>query len=83
MAILEFFLEFSKPIKVRNYFSNGVDIETLRRALTAKEVAGPLCDIIQMLLCALFNLQEEEAEEYNDRKYNYGNNGNTFIDCNM
>jgi hypothetical protein len=25
---------------------------------------GPLCDLLQMLLCALFNLQEEEAEEY-------------------
>lgn len=79
MGILEFLLEFSKPIKIRNYFSNGVDIETLRRALTAKEVAGPLCDIIQMLLCAVFSLQEEEAEEYNDRKYSYGTNGNVLF----
>ena len=27
---------------------------------------GPLCELIQMLLCALFNLQEGEAEEYQE-----------------
>ncbi|XP_077296787.1 ATP-dependent chromatin assembly factor large subunit isoform X2 [Arctopsyche grandis] len=69
MGILEFLLEFSKSIRVKHFFSSGVDMETLRRALTAKEVAGPLSDIIQMLLSAVFNLQEEEAEEYKDRHY--------------
>ena len=29
-----------------------------------RDPQGPLCDLLQMLLCALFNLQEEEAEEY-------------------
>lgn len=69
MGILEFFLEFSKSIRAKHFFSSGIDMETIKRALTAKEVAGPLSDIIQMLLSAVFNLQEEEAEEYNDRKY--------------
>lgn len=31
-----------------------------------RDPQGPLCDLIQMLLCALFNLQEEEAEEYQE-----------------
>ena len=33
-------------------------------ALMDHQPDGPLCDLLQMLLCALFNLQEEEAEEY-------------------
>ena len=35
-------------------------------ALMEPNPQGPLCDLIQMLLCALFNLQEEEAEEYQE-----------------
>lgn len=66
MGMLEFFLEFSKPIKAKDYFLHGIDLELLRRALTVKEVAGPLSDIVQMLLCAIFSLQEEELEEHND-----------------
>lgn len=28
------------------------------------QVAGPLIDIVQMFLCALFNVQDEEASQY-------------------
>lgn len=30
------------------------------------EPDGPLCDLLQMLLCALFYLQEEEEDEYQE-----------------
>lgn len=40
-------------------------MENLERALTEKEVAGPLTDLIQMLLGAIFNCQEEESNSYN------------------
>ena len=36
----------------------------IEEALTKADPQGPLCDLLQMLLCALFSLQEEEAEEY-------------------
>jgi hypothetical protein len=51
---------------VKDFFFHGVDCELLRRALVVKEVAGPLSDLIQLLLGAIFSLQEEETEEYND-----------------
>ena len=38
----------------------------IESALMERDPQGPLCDLIQMLLCALFNLQEEEAEEYQE-----------------
>lgn len=38
----------------------------MESALMDHEPDGPLCDLLQMLLCALFNLQEEEAEEYQE-----------------
>ena len=38
--------------------------DELETALMDTDPQGPLCDLLQMLLCALFNLQEEEAEEY-------------------
>ena len=38
----------------------------IESALVDHEPDGPLCDLLQMLLCALFNLQEEEADEYEE-----------------
>ena len=38
----------------------------IESALMDHEPDGPLCDLLQMLLCALFNLQEEEAEEFQE-----------------
>ena len=40
--------------------------DQLESAVMDSDPQGPLCDLIQMLLCALFNLQEEEAEEYQE-----------------
>lgn len=38
----------------------------IESAIVDHEPDGPLCDLLQMLLCALFNLQEEEADEYQE-----------------
>lgn len=38
----------------------------IESALMDHEPDGPLCDLLQMLLCALFYLQEEEADEYEE-----------------
>lgn len=38
----------------------------IESALMDHEPDGPLCDLLQMLLCALFYLQEEEEDEYQE-----------------
>ncbi|KRT79797.1 hypothetical protein AMK59_7596, partial [Oryctes borbonicus] len=61
--ILEFVNSFSKILATKDFFPGGVTLDIMERALTEKEVAGPLVDIIQMLLNAIFALQEEEATQ--------------------
>ncbi|KAJ3638147.1 hypothetical protein MTP99_001553 [Tenebrio molitor] len=64
MMVLEFVNSFSKVLSTKNFFPGGLTIETMERALTENEVAGPLIDLIQMFLTALFNVQDEEASQY-------------------
>ncbi|KAK9747160.1 ATP-utilizing chromatin assembly and remodelling N-terminal [Popillia japonica] len=61
--IIEFVNSFSKILLTKDFFPGGFTIDIMERALTEKEVAGPLIDIIQMLLNAIFALQEEEATQ--------------------
>lgn len=58
--VLEFVQTFSKLLSAKDFFPTGLTIEILERALVEKEVAGPLVDIIQMFLVAIFNVQDQE-----------------------
>ncbi|XP_019881429.2 bromodomain adjacent to zinc finger domain protein 1A isoform X2 [Aethina tumida] len=62
--ILEFVNNFSKILYTKDFFPQGFTYDILERAFTEKEVAGPLTDIIQMFLTALFSVQEEESNQY-------------------
>lgn len=61
MKVLEFLHSF--PDVVNDKFPYGITVETLERALILKEVNGPLSEILQVLLCCLFNCQNEEENE--------------------
>nr|XP_022913840.1 bromodomain adjacent to zinc finger domain protein 1A isoform X1 [Onthophagus taurus]XP_022913841.1 bromodomain adjacent to zinc finger domain protein 1A isoform X1 [Onthophagus taurus] len=59
--ILEFVNSFSKILHTKGFFPDGFTFDVIERALIEKEVAGPLIDLVQMLLNAIFAQQEEET----------------------
>lgn len=63
-CLLEFINAFKKALKTKDIFSSGLTLELLERALMDKEVAGPLPDIVQLLLGSIFRTREEEAVQY-------------------
>ncbi|CAK1547497.1 unnamed protein product [Leptosia nina] len=67
LSVLDFVHSYSEVLKTKDVFHNELDWETFRKALTVKESAGLFSDLIQMFLSAIFSLQEDEAEEYNEK----------------
>lgn len=63
VMILEFLTCFKQVLKVKDYFPYGLTFEMLERALADVEVAGPLSDILQLLLSAIFVFQDDEDDE--------------------
>uniref|UniRef100_A0A069DXN6 Bromodomain adjacent to zinc finger domain protein 1A n=1 Tax=Panstrongylus megistus TaxID=65343 RepID=A0A069DXN6_9HEMI len=66
VMIMEFFHAFRKVLPVKDFFPNGIPFDLMERALIDKEIAGPFCDILQLLLTVIFELQEQESEETKD-----------------
>uniref|UniRef100_T1I0S2 Bromodomain adjacent to zinc finger domain protein 1A n=1 Tax=Rhodnius prolixus TaxID=13249 RepID=T1I0S2_RHOPR len=66
VMIMEFFHAFRKVLPVKDFFPNGIPFELMERALLDKEIAGPFCDILQLLLTVIFELQEQESDETKD-----------------
>ncbi|XP_047994277.1 bromodomain adjacent to zinc finger domain protein 1A [Leguminivora glycinivorella] len=66
LSVLEFVHIHGETLKVKDTLHNGLDVETFRKALTLKQHAGVFSDLLQMLLSAIFQLQEDEAEDYNE-----------------
>lgn len=64
IMIIDFAETFSKILSTKEYFPAGLSLEIMERVLSEKDVAGPLSELIQMFLNALFNLQAEEAKKY-------------------
>ncbi|KAJ8924480.1 hypothetical protein NQ315_007277 [Exocentrus adspersus] len=64
LMVMEFVETFPKLLSTKDFFPGGFTLELMERALIEKEVAGPLTDIIQMFLTALFNVQDEESNQY-------------------
>ncbi|XP_019767062.2 bromodomain adjacent to zinc finger domain protein 1A isoform X2 [Dendroctonus ponderosae] len=67
LAILEFVHFFKKVLTPKDFFPEGLNLDIMERALLKMEVAGPLTDLVQMFLTAIFNCQEEESNSYNTR----------------
>ena len=63
MAVLEFLAGFKEELSVKDFFPQGMGFDVLERALTESEIAGPLSDLLQLLLNAIFTMQEEEEDE--------------------
>lgn len=61
--ILEFFSSFGEELQLKDAFPGGLSFELLERAVVENEVAGPLSDILQVLLTSIFEYQDAEAEE--------------------
>ncbi|XP_063221980.1 bromodomain adjacent to zinc finger domain protein 1A isoform X2 [Bacillus rossius redtenbacheri] len=67
IMILEFFNSFKNELPAKKYFPYGqVTFDLVKRALLAKEVAGPLCDILELLLTTLFEMQSDEEKKIHD-----------------
>lgn len=63
LMVLEFIYTFADRLEDKDKFPKGYSLELLERSLLCHEVAGPLSDIIQVLMGTLFALQIEEANE--------------------
>ncbi|XP_059474991.1 bromodomain adjacent to zinc finger domain protein 1A [Neocloeon triangulifer] len=63
MAILEFLHCFKEELEVKNFFPQGMSFDVLQRALVEHEIAGPLSDLLQLMLASIFTMQEEEEDE--------------------
>ncbi|XP_063922204.1 bromodomain adjacent to zinc finger domain protein 1A isoform X2 [Zophobas morio] len=62
--VLEFVNDFAKLLSTKDFFPGDLTVDIMERALLEKEVAGPLIDLIQMFLIALFHVQDQEASQY-------------------
>ncbi|GBP32377.1 Bromodomain adjacent to zinc finger domain protein 1A [Eumeta japonica] len=67
LSELEFVHLNGETLKAKDVFHTGLHAEMFRKALTEKEYAGVFSDLIQMLLTTIFSLQEDEADEYNEK----------------
>lgn len=68
ITLLEFLETFQNELHVKESFPHGVSWDTFERALTLKEINGPLHDIFQLLLGYIFDcLAEEYATDGNAR----------------
>lgn len=63
VMVIEFISSYTTVLEDKDKFRNGIDFSLIERALVAQEVAGPLSDILQVLLGSIFSLQIEEASE--------------------
>ncbi|KAF4527597.1 hypothetical protein B566_EDAN015151 [Ephemera danica] len=63
VAVLEFLTSFRDILNVQNFFPKGMTFELLERAVVEKELAGPMSDLLQLLLHNIFTMQEEEEAE--------------------
>ncbi|XP_065220955.1 bromodomain adjacent to zinc finger domain protein 1A-like isoform X2 [Planococcus citri] len=61
--LYEFFQVFSEQLAVKTFFPAGISLEILDRAVSKNEITGPLNDLLQLLLSAVFKLQEDEEDE--------------------
>ena len=61
--ILEFLRFFNDELEVTTYFSGGINLDILEKAMLVKEASGPWSDLVQLLLANIFKYQAEEEDE--------------------
>lgn len=71
VMVIEFISSYTAILEDKDKFRNGIDFSLMERALLTREIAGPLSDILQVLLGSIFSLQIEEANEI-DVEYESG-----------
>lgn len=71
VMVLEFISSYTAILEDKDKFRNGIDFSLMERAILSREIAGPLSDILQVLLGSIFSLQIEEANEI-DVEYESG-----------
>lgn len=65
LMVQEFIYSYTDILEDKDKFRNGIDLNIMERALLTREVAGPLSDIMQVLLGSIFSFQIEELNEMN------------------
>lgn len=65
IMIQEFIYSYTSILEDKDKFRNGINLGLMERALLGREVAGPLSDILQVLLGSIFSFQIEEMNEMN------------------
>lgn len=63
LMVQEFIYSFTDILEDKDKFRNGIDLSIMERALLTRELAGPLSDILQVLLGSIFSCQIEESNE--------------------
>lgn len=63
--IQEIIYSYTTILEDKDKFRNGINLSLMERALLCHEVAGPLSDILQVLLGSIFSFQIEEHNEIN------------------
>ncbi|KAK3891862.1 hypothetical protein Pcinc_004260 [Petrolisthes cinctipes] len=63
MMLLEFINIFYELLELRDVYPQGISFEMLEYALMETEVADVLNDVLQLLVQAIFTLQQEEDDE--------------------
>lgn len=65
IMIQEIICSYTNILEDKDKFRNGINLGLMERALLGREVAGPLSDILQVLLGSIFSFQIEEHNEMN------------------
>jgi len=68
LSLLEFINNFSEVLELTDVYPSGITFEMLEAGVSTREIAGVFNDVLQLLLGAVFNLQEEEDEEITQDK---------------
>ncbi|KAL8611016.1 hypothetical protein ACOMHN_042632 [Nucella lapillus] len=63
LMILEYVNAFKSMFDFEQFFPKGLTWDHMLSAVMEADQQGPMCDLLQMLLCAVFTLQEAEAGE--------------------
>lgn len=65
IMVQEFIYSYTDILEDKDKFRQGIDLSIMERALLTREVAGPLSDILQVLLGSIFAFQIEESNDIN------------------
>lgn len=65
IMVQEIIYSYTTILEDKDKFRNGINLSLLERAILGREVAGPLSDILQVLLGSIFSFQIEEHNEVN------------------